>query len=122
MMLRVSQSVLSHTSRVNGPMNINYRRETLLGEDRWVYIWADGIYSGLRAKIEKLYAFVINVVNELGQKQFLTIEDDIQEYTQSWREALLKIKSREMNVPHTPAIDWLVCIGKRPYQKNLLAD
>ena len=30
---------------------------------------------------------------------FLTIEDGMRESTQSWREVLLKLKSRGMNVP-----------------------
>jgi len=47
--------------------------ETSLDEDRWVYIWADGIYSGLRSEKEKLCALVIIGINERGQKQFLAI-------------------------------------------------
>ena len=42
---------------------------------------------------------VIIGVNERGQKQFLAIEDGVRESTQSWREVLLKLKSRGMNVP-----------------------
>ena len=38
-------------------------RETPLGEDRWVYFWADGIYSGLRSEKEKLCALVIIGIN-----------------------------------------------------------
>ncbi len=74
-------------------------RETPLDKDRWVYIWADGIYSGLRSEKDKLCALVIIGVNERGQKQFLAIEDGMRESTQSWREVLLKLKSRGMNVP-----------------------
>jgi len=48
-----------------------------LSKDQWVYIWADGIYSGLRAEKEKLCALVIIGVNERGQKQFLAIEDGV---------------------------------------------
>ena len=38
-------------------------------------------------------------VNERGEKRFLSIEDGVRESTQSWREVLLKLKSRGMNVP-----------------------
>ncbi len=48
---------------------------------------------------EKLSAQVIIGVNERGQKQFLAIEDGARESTQSWREVLLKLKSRGMNPP-----------------------
>lgn len=40
--------------------------------DRWVYLWADGIYSGLRAEDERLCALVVIGVNERGEKHFLT--------------------------------------------------
>ena len=70
-----------------------------LDKDRWVYVWGDGVYSGLRAEHTKLCALVIIGVNERGEKHFLAIEDGIRESTQSWREVLLTLKSRGMNVP-----------------------
>ncbi|MEC4678986.1 MAG: IS256 family transposase [Nitrospirota bacterium] len=70
-----------------------------LSKDRWVYIWADGIYSGLRGEREKLCALVIIGVNSQGEKHFLGIEDGVRESTQSWREVLLKLKSQGMNNP-----------------------
>ena len=38
-------------------------------------------------------------VNDQGEKKFLTIEDGVRETTQSWREVLLDLNSRGMNVP-----------------------
>ena len=73
--------------------------QSRLDKDRWVYIWADGLYSGLRAEHTKLCALVVIGVNERGQKHFLTIEDGVRESTQSWREVLLKLKDRGMNTP-----------------------
>ncbi|MCP4233823.1 MAG: IS256 family transposase [Aestuariibacter sp.] len=70
-----------------------------LDKDQWVYIWADGIYSGLRSEDTKLCALVIIGVNERGQKHFLAIEDGVRESTQSWREVLLNLKDRGMNTP-----------------------
>jgi transposase-like protein len=74
-------------------------RQTRLDKDQWVYLWADGIYSGLRAEDAKLCALVIIGVNERGEKRFLAIEDGVRESTQSWREVLLDLKARGMNVP-----------------------
>lgn len=74
-------------------------RDERLDKDRWVYIWADGVYSGLRAEQTKLCALVIIGVNERGEKRFLAIEDGIRESTQSWREVLLQLKSRGMYTP-----------------------
>lgn len=70
-----------------------------LDKDEWVYVWADGIYSGLRGEEADLCALVIIGVNELGQKHFLAIEDGIRESKQSWREVLLKLKERGVNSP-----------------------
>jgi len=74
-------------------------RQTRLDKDQWVYLWADGIYSGLRAEDAKLCALVIIGVNERGEKRFLAIEDGVRESTQSWREVLLALKARGMNAP-----------------------
>ncbi len=38
-------------------------------------------------------------VNERGEKHFLAIEDGVRESAQSWREVLLKLKSRGLTPP-----------------------
>ena len=73
--------------------------EDRLDKDRWVYVWADGVYSGLRSEHAKLCALVVIGANEAGEKHLLAIEDGARESTQSWREVLLKLKSRGMNTP-----------------------
>lgn len=65
-----------------------------LSQQRWVYLWVDGIYSGLRGEDGKLCALVIIGVDGTGTKQLLAIEDGVRESTQSWREVLLDIKRR----------------------------
>ena len=91
----------STVSRLKQAWADEYRRgcEERLDADRWVYVWADGIYSGLRAEQTKLCELVVIGVNERGEKRFLAIEDGVRESTQSWREVLLKLKSRGMNIP-----------------------
>jgi len=91
----------STVSRLKQGWLEEYRRwcEERLDKDHWVYVWADGVYSGLRAEDAKLCALVIIGVNERGEKHFLAIEDGMRESTQSWREVLLKLKSRGMNTP-----------------------
>jgi len=74
-------------------------RGARLDKDRWVYIWADGVYSGLRAEDARLCALVIVGVNDRGEKHFLAIEDGVRESTQSWREVLLQLQQRGMNAP-----------------------
>ena len=63
-----------------------------LGGDRWVYPWADGIYSGLRGTSARLCVLVVIGVNERGEKHLLAVEDGVRESTQSWREVLLDLK------------------------------
>jgi len=74
-------------------------REQALAEESWVYIWVDGIYSGLRADSQRLCALVVIGVNAQGKKQLLAIEDGVRESTQSWREVLLKLQARGMTAP-----------------------
>jgi transposase-like protein len=74
-------------------------RQAGLDSDQWVYIWADGIYSGLRGEDDKLCVLVVIGVNAQGKKHFLAIEDGVRESTQSWREVLLGLKARGMNAP-----------------------
>lgn len=74
-------------------------RRRRLDRDRWVYLWVDGIYSGLRAEHARLCALVVIGVNERGEKHFLAIEDGVRESTQSWREVLLDLKARGLNTP-----------------------
>jgi transposase-like protein len=93
-----SANTVSRLKQIWGQEYRDWSRSEL-GKDRWAYIWADGIYSGLRAEQAKLCALVIIGVNERGEKHFLAIEDGVRESTQSWREVLLKLKSRGMNSP-----------------------
>ncbi len=91
----------STVSRLKKVWSDEYREwcQRRLDKDRWVYLWADGIYSGLRAEDTKLCALVIIGVNERGEKHFLAIEDGVRESTQSWREILLSLQSRGLNTP-----------------------
>ena len=79
-------------------------RRKPLGKERWVYVWADGIYSGLRAEDERLCALVLIGVNERGQKRFLAIEDGVRESKQSWLELLRDLKERGLKLAPNLAI------------------
>ena len=74
-------------------------RQRQFESEQWVYIWVDGIYSGLRAEQQRLCALVIIGMNVHGEKQLLAIEDGIRESTQSWREVLLSVKARGLTAP-----------------------
>ncbi len=74
-------------------------RHQRLDEEEWIYIWVDGIYSGIRADQQRLCVLVVMGVNREGEKHLLAIEDGVRESTQSWREVLLHLKARGMNTP-----------------------
>ncbi len=88
-------------ARLKAEWAAEYRawRTADLSQDEWVYIWADGIHSGLRGEDHKLCALVVIGVNTRGQKQFLAIEDGTRESTQSWREVLIGLRERGLNTP-----------------------
>lgn len=75
-------------------------RQQRLDEDDWVYLWVDGIYSGLRAEHHRLCVLVVIGVNTRGEKHFLAIEDGLRESTQSWREVLVGLQARGLTAPH----------------------
>jgi transposase-like protein len=74
-------------------------RQRRLNVDQWVYIWVDGIYSGLRAEQQRLCALVVIGMNVHGEKHLLAMEDGIRESTQSWREVLLALKGQGLTAP-----------------------
>ncbi len=62
--------------------------------------WTDGesLFKVLGADVSERAGSRVSVVL-FGEKHFLAIEDCVRESTQSWREVLLKLKSRGMNSP-----------------------
>lgn len=79
-------------------------KRSALGKDRWVYLWADGIYSGLRAEDEKLCLLVVIGVNERGHKRLLAIEDGVRESAESWRGVLRDLQARGLKIPPKLAV------------------
>ena len=73
-------------------------RQHTLAKERFVYLWADGIYSSLRAEDQRLCLLVVIGVNDRGQKQFLAIEDGVRESSDSWRAVLRDLKHRGLSL------------------------
>lgn len=93
-----SAGVVSRLKKVWEAEYRQWRQGDLSGE-RQVYVWADGVYCGLRSEDVKLCALVVIGVNEHGRKRLLALEDGVRESTQSWRELLVGLRSRGMNMP-----------------------
>ena len=75
-----------------------WRQRDLSGQ-RYVYIWADGIYFNIRGDEARQCILVIIGVTAQGNKEFLAIDDGYRESAQSWKEVLENLKSRGMNQP-----------------------
>tara|TARA_R110002110_G_C13346463_1_gene708152 strand:- start:323 stop:1249 length:927 start_codon:yes stop_codon:yes gene_type:complete len=101
-------------SRLKGQWAAEYDdwRKADLSRDEWVYIWADGIYSGLRGSDDRLCVLVVIGVNARGEKHFLAIEDGVRESTQSWREVLLALKARGLAAPKLATGDGAMVLGR----------
>ena len=98
----LSANVVSRLKRVWDEEYRSWCQRSLA--DDWVYVWVDGIYSGLRGDRDRLCVLVVIGVNARGEKHFLAIEDGVRESTQSWREVLLGMKQRGLTQPAKLAV------------------
>jgi transposase-like protein len=72
-----------------------------LGQKRYVYWWADGVYSNVRLD-DRLCLLVIIGVTEHGHKELVAVEDGHRESEASWRELLTGLKERGLE--HAPKL------------------
>lgn len=64
-----------------------------LSEQRYVYWWADGVYSNVRMD-DRLCLLVIIGVTEQGRKELVVVEDGQRESEASWKELLTGLRER----------------------------
>lgn len=64
-----------------------------LSEQRYVYWWADGVYSNVRQD-DRLCLLVLIGVTEHGHKELIAVEDGQRESEASWRELLTDLRER----------------------------
>jgi len=70
-----------------------------LSQQRYVYVWVDGIYFNVRGEAARPCLLVMMGVDERGQKVLLAVEDGHRESAQSWRELLVDLKARGLEPP-----------------------
>ena len=68
-----------------------------LTDKRYVYLWADGVYSNVRMD-ERLCLLVIVGVTEHGRKELVAVEDGYRESEASWLEVLRDLHQRGLSV------------------------
>ncbi|CAF2092324.1 unnamed protein product [Rotaria magnacalcarata] len=66
---------------------------------KYVYIWADGIYSNVRIDNRLCLLVVLGVTTD-GKKELIAIHDGERESEQSWRELLEDLKHRGLQAPN----------------------
>lgn len=72
-----------------------WQRRDLSGK-RYVYLWADGVYSNVRQD-DRLCLLVIVGVTEHGRKELVAIEDGYRESEASWLEVLRGLQQRGLS-------------------------
>lgn len=78
-------------------------RKRDLSKRRYVYIWADGIYSRVRMD-DKLCLLVVIGADDTGRKEVLAVVDGYRESEASWREVLTQLTSQGLSVPPALAV------------------
>jgi len=75
-----------------------------LSSKRYVYLWVDGIYFGIRLEEANHCMLVVIGATADGHKELVAIEDGYRESAQSWKELLLDLKHRGLTDPPALAI------------------
>ncbi len=71
---------------------------------RYVYLWADGMYTNVRLDDERSCILMIMGADERGDKELLAVSDGFRESAASWKEMLLDLKERGLTVTPKLAI------------------
>ncbi len=72
-------------------------RKRDLADKRYVYWWADGVYSNVRLD-DKLCLLVIIGVTEHGRKELVAVEDGYRESEASWTALLTDLRERGLTI------------------------
>jgi putative transposase len=73
-------------------------RKRDLSAKEYVYVWADGIYFGVRLEDARQCMLVVIGATKEGRKELLAMTDGYRESEASWKELLLDLKERGLTV------------------------
>ncbi|WP_031432313.1 IS256 family transposase [Methylomarinum vadi] len=92
-------------SRLKQDWEHHYRDWTRrdLSNKRYVYVWADGIYSNVRMD-DRLCLLVIIGSDETGRKELIALVDGYRESAASWEEVLMDLRQRGLSTDPKLAI------------------
>ena len=72
-----------------------------LKDKHYVYVWADGVHFNIRLEEGRQCILVLMGATAAGKKELIAIADGYRESEQSWKELLLDVKARGLEVdPH----------------------
>lgn len=93
-------------SRLKEVWRLEYEqwRKRDLSNKEYVYVWADGIYFGVRLEDARQCMLVVIGASKDGRKELLGLTDGYRESEASWKELLLELKERGLTVDPKLAI------------------
>jgi transposase-like protein len=80
-----------------------WQRRDLSGKT-YVYLWVDGVHFGVRSDDAAQCILVVMGATPDGNKELVAVTDGYRESEQSWREVLLDLKARGLNIDPKLAI------------------
>jgi transposase-like protein len=80
-----------------------WAKRSLAGK-HYVYVWADGVHFNIRLEGGRQCILVLLGATAEGKKELIAIADGYRESDQSWRELLLDVKARGLEVEPALAI------------------
>jgi putative transposase len=80
-----------------------WSKRSLAGK-HYVYVWADGVHFNIRLEGGRQCILVLMGATAEGKKELIAISDGYRESEQSWKELLLDVKARGLEVEPSLAI------------------
>jgi transposase-like protein len=80
-----------------------WARRSLAGK-RYVYVWADGVHFNIRLEGGRQCILVLMGATADGKKELIALADGYRESEQSWKELLLDVRARGLDVEPSLAI------------------
>jgi transposase-like protein len=75
-----------------------------LGDEHYVYVWADGVHFNIRLEGDRQCILVLMGATADGRKELIAVADGYRESEQSWKELLLDVKARGLEVAPALAV------------------
>ena len=90
----------STITRLKSTWETDYRdwSRRSLKDKQYVYVWADGVHFNIRLEEDRQCILVLMGATADGKKELIAIADGFRESAQSWRELLLDVKARGLDV------------------------